>query len=230
MMRLKIKKGFSLVELIIVIAVLMVIMVAVSSLLIQMTNAATNQRRSQAAHIAEEQARMALLNIVRDVRMSNGLLVTPIPAGGFPLSLAATTPGGDTFEIRYTLTPIPAAEIGTVDAYDAGQFIVTRSFHPIPPSTFVPPPTNPVGDGPDQWSNPFSPVTVRNFTINPYTMAVSPGTTFDTRLSLDVLLWIPLIAGDAPCGCATAHTLPPPNNVVFRCRNVVSSVSVQRLP
>ncbi|MCL2576692.1 MAG: type II secretion system GspH family protein [Defluviitaleaceae bacterium] len=70
MCHLKKKKGFTLVELIIAISVLSVIVGMTTGLMIRMANTSAEQRRHQALREVEEQARMALLGMVRDTRMS----------------------------------------------------------------------------------------------------------------------------------------------------------------
>jgi type II secretory pathway pseudopilin PulG len=80
MCRAKNNKGFTMVELIIAITVLMVIMGTVMGLVHRMSAAAAEQRRRQAQHTVEEQARMALLSIVRDIRLSSTVDTSP-PTG-----------------------------------------------------------------------------------------------------------------------------------------------------
>jgi len=229
----KCQKGFSLVELIIVVTVLMIVMSAVSILAFQMSTAAANQRRRQAQHAAEGQIRMALLNIVRDVRMSSERDIAaedPIPAPletYIPLVLNAYTRDRTPVIITYTLNLIP--DPGSVDAYDASQFLITRNV------SYVAGGDVPIGDGADEWPNPFVPITVRNFTVIEYEPEIDGVTITDLgRFNLEIEIWIPLMPGDTIPICECDPAPPNPCNnlweggVQFRRETLNSSVSFHR--
>jgi type II secretory pathway pseudopilin PulG len=77
MFRFKRSKGFTLVEMIIAVGVLMVIMGSLVGMMIRMSTTSAEQARRQQQHALEEQARMALLSLVRDIRLSHD--VVPLP-------------------------------------------------------------------------------------------------------------------------------------------------------
>jgi type II secretory pathway pseudopilin PulG len=117
-------KGFSLVELIIAITVLMIIMGSVALLTQRMSNASADQRRLQSQNFFEEQARMALLSMVRDVRMSNGTL------GMTTNSLTLNVAYGATLgTVQYGWSPIPAG-MAVGHYVSDGDVLLTRVVAP----------------------------------------------------------------------------------------------------
>lgn len=123
---MKNKKGFTLVELIIVITVLVVVMGGVSLLMRQMAVAAENQRQDRVLRAVEEQARMAMLTIVRDARLSHNAVYVPDTS----LTLTARHPflpaGANEVIITYTWDLISAIGVDE-DFYDAGDRLLQRT-------------------------------------------------------------------------------------------------------
>jgi prepilin-type N-terminal cleavage/methylation domain-containing protein len=171
MFRLKRNKGFSLLELIITITVLTVVMAAMTVLMVRMTGAATDQRRNQAQNIAQEQARMALLSMVRDARLSH----TIVTSGTNTLTLHATTRGGQPVVITYSATTNATADIYT------GNNVLHREMTINGVATTV------VGDGENQWPNSFSAAPLEQFITS---------STPSGHLNIDLTLWLPVYAGD----------------------------------
>jgi len=135
------RKGFSLVELLVTITVLLVIGGMVAGLMFRMSSASSDQRRRQALHSNEEQTRRALLNIVRDVRMSYDAEVS-----GTTLTLYARH-NGEEFTITYTLAPCNFDDmLIDIDIPDDANRIYREA----------------VGDDGGDWPNPFIPPVVEN--------------------------------------------------------------------
>ncbi|MCL2224043.1 MAG: prepilin-type N-terminal cleavage/methylation domain-containing protein [Defluviitaleaceae bacterium] len=206
-------KGFSLVELIITITVLMVIMGGVMGLMMRMSAASADQRRLQAQHSAEQQARMALLNIVRDVRMSDtadveefdipGLPVPPPPCtcGTDPCTCPPPPPPPVTETYRLILTAIdedgyPIRITYELDRYVADcpvnggydTYILTRTIvcdYNYPTTTIY---------RDDYWENLFVPTVMHSFepTMFPVTPVTVPPTPSDySRVNIAFQVLIP---------------------------------------
>jgi type II secretory pathway pseudopilin PulG len=172
MRRLKNKKGFTIVEVLITVTMLMIIGAAVAGLMYSMATASANQRRRQAEHANEENARMALLNVVRDVRMSSGATVA-----GNVLTLTARV-NDVNYVFTYSLEPYTGGD---------GFYI------PNPTSMLV---RNFTTGTEDDWatatSNPFTRTIVHGFTP---TIIASP---VDSRVGIRIDLAIPNIGAEVP--------------------------------
>lgn len=204
MFREKNRKGFTLVELIITITVLMLIMGVMVGLAVQMANAATDQQRAQAQHVQQTQARMALLNVVRDARMSFHEPPPTITANGFVFT--SETRSGISVTITYTVEPHVAA---AGDIY-TGNFLLTRNVTGGPGFADI-------GEGEDQWPNPFAAVALQDINIDMTDFADNG------RLGIDITLWVPLFSNDVVDPLDTA-----PDG--FRTWELESRVAVRRRP
>jgi len=140
-------KGFSLIELIVTVTVLAVISSMVIGLMHQMSNTSAQQRRSQAERINEEQARMALLNIVRDARLSHSATVS----GNQLVLTSFHVRRGQNVTITYTWDNNPASDVYT------GNLLLQRTSVSAPGGIQI-------GDGPEDWPNTFSPIALDGVT------------------------------------------------------------------
>jgi hypothetical protein len=130
-----------------------------------MSTASAQQRALVASHTGEEQARIALLNIVRDARASHTHVVT---ANSLTLT-AFHDVRGENVTITYTW-PIAANNPDYYLAANNRQLTRTVSI--------------PVGNAPNEWNNPFSDVLLRELNLDTATLG---------RIGIELVLWMPVV-------------------------------------
>ena len=158
------KKGFTLVELIITVAVLVIIMVSMGGALVGTLSAWKEGRDRELLHEYETQARTALLAIVRDIR--NSKAVTEV-GSGLGDTLVLTTDEETPRTITYTLEE---AAVGDSDT----RFVLKRGFG-SPPDYDDPDPPWPINFVPVRLNSVSSAITVDGVDITVNGMAIVAG-------------------------------------------------------
>lgn len=163
----KAKKGFSLVELIVAISVLIIVMAVTSVVASRMMEASASQRRMANRHVYEDHARQALLSVLRDARISDRALTVAPDL----LVLRAYRPGAtsgttNTVTITYTRTG------GLLERAITGTLPIVE------------------GPLPHDWPNPFVPARIDAFRPE----SVNPPD--NTRLDVELILDLPLMPGE----------------------------------
>jgi prepilin-type N-terminal cleavage/methylation domain-containing protein len=204
MSRRKGSKGFSLVELVITVTVLSIVMSMVIGIMNHMSSAASSQRRVQAQQINEEQARLALLSIVRDARLSDSVVAIP---GG--IEFTAQRAGTGVVTITYTWNTAVVKE--ATDIY-TGTFLLQRD---ISPATIV------VGDGPGQWPNSFSTVPIDDVEIEFFPIPEPP----EGYVGFDITIWL-----NVPDEYGELSPSPTPDDTCSHWWQINSSIAVKRVP
>jgi len=201
------RKGFSIVELIITVALLMIIMVAVSTVSVRVSNASTDQQRRQAFHANEEQVRLALLNFVRDVRTSSGVLPGSNNLSGTNTAndsiVFIATRGASTGTVTYTLR-----QNNSTDYFVGGRYLLERTLG----AGIV------LGPGPDDWPNPSSVVAIHDMIV----------TEVGNRLNIEIVVTMPVTGNEPPP--VEVCTLALCCNQQCRVWRIRSSVATQRRP
>ena len=205
------QKGFSLVELIIAVTVLTVIVGTTMGLMHRMSASSADQRRRQAQHTVEEQARLALLNIVRDARLSHNAEII-----GDDLVLTAFHATRGNITITYSLdTTDDTRDLIRNDYTHSEAGVLTRTMVFVANGNPVIP-----GEGADEWRNPFVPVVLQAF--EPDVIA--------NRIDIVLRLNLPLFGGEV---IADADIIADDGQFAvfdFREWTVSSAVSFRRIP
>jgi prepilin-type N-terminal cleavage/methylation domain-containing protein len=232
-------KGFTLVELIVTVSILGLVMAVLGGAIISTFQAFTNHRIRDRQHRAETQARLALLAIVRDIRLSHEVLLvdtTPVPDEAPVLILRARLNTGAYRTITYTL--------GAPNADNLRMLTRTISAphgsappDDFNPSTVVFPPTLPLVGAWTDWPINYVPAQLFNIQI---VAASPPGSAPDPLPAGSIVNadgWTMRYGCTTPAQLATANHLyirlwipnaqdgTPPANPNFN-----TTVAIQRMP
>lgn len=226
--KLKKRGGFTLVELIISIGVLLVIMGAVTVVASQMMTSISTQRQRQAQAVYEEQARTALLTMIRDARASYAYYAdfTVDFDAGETTDLITFTAFHTQREEQITII-YEVIDVDTDDAYAVNRLLIRTlecaSGDPL------------FGVGEYEaggWPNPFTPTVIHSFNVIRYQPHPRPdpfnhALGIEGRLEIELDVLLPMFPGDIEAGHVPIDP-PIDPEMDFRRWTVTSAVSMER--